>query len=91
MNKAQLVSNIASLTTLPQKDVESILEAYSQLILENVTKEEVPVPGIGNLVAKKQAARTAKNPQTGETVNVPERQTIKLRVKPSIRSELSRQ
>lgn len=41
--------------------------------------QEVKLPGIGTLRPATTAARTAFNPATGETVEVPERKTVKFR------------
>lgn len=51
-----------------EKAVDAIIEAITNCLKRG---EEVSIAGLGIFVAKKRAARKARNPKTGETVNVP--------------------
>ncbi|MGM9882521.1 MAG: HU family DNA-binding protein [Bacilli bacterium] len=74
MTKAELVEFIAEKADLTKADAGRALEA----VMEGVTKGlkesgKVTLVGFGTFSAKKRAARTGRNPQTGETVKIPAR------------------
>lgn len=61
---------------------EKILSAVSQSIVAVAkadAKNGARVPGMGTFKVKPQAARTARNPRTGETLHVAERTALKFK------------
>jgi len=53
-------------------DVEKTLDALGTVIAaELLGGGEIPLPGAGKHKVKKRAARKGRNPQTGETINIP--------------------
>ena len=69
MNKSELVDAIAKDTGLSKKDSEAALKS----IIENISKElskghEVALIGFGTFAVGKRAARSGRNPKTGETI-----------------------
>lgn len=72
MNKQDLVNAMAEETNLSKKDVESVLNSFVNVVstaLEN--KDKVQLVGFGTFETRERAARTGKNPQTGEALNIP--------------------
>lgn len=72
MNKQDLVNTMAEETNLSKKDVESVLNSFVNVVstaLEN--KDKVQLVGFGTFETRERAARTGKNPQTGEALNIP--------------------
>jgi len=74
MNKTDLINAVAEKSELSKKDSGNAVEA----VLETITKslandEEVRLIGFGTFKSKLRAARTARNPQSGESVEVPEK------------------
>ena len=72
MNKQDLVNAMAQETNLSKKDVESVLNSFVNVVstaLEN--KDKVQLVGFGTFETRERAARNGKNPQTGETLNIP--------------------
>lgn len=72
MNKQDLVNAMAEETNLSKKDVESVLNSFVNVVstaLEN--KDKVQLIGFGTFETRERAARTGKNPQTGEPLNIP--------------------
>ena len=71
MNKSELVDAIAKDTGLSKKDSEAALKS----IIENISKElskghEVALIGLGTFAVGKRAARSGRNPKTGETIKI---------------------
>ncbi len=74
MNKTQMVDTIAAETGLTKKAVGDVLEAFMDAVMQTVKKgDSVTFTGFGTFKASKRAARTGRNPQTGETIQIPAR------------------
>jgi len=72
MKKSDVIQAICEATGLGAGVVSSVLSALEDLTLQRVTKGDVMLlPGIGRLEVKDRAARTVRNPRTGEAFDVP--------------------
>ena len=71
MNKTQLVEAIAQDSGLSQADARRAVESFVTTV-ENTLKsgDEIAITGFGKFSVSNRAARTARNPATGETINV---------------------
>jgi len=71
MNKADLVNTVAADSGLAKTDaakaVDAVLDGIKGALSEG---ESVSLVGFGSFVVSERAARTARNPRTGETINV---------------------
>ncbi|MEN9921451.1 MAG: hypothetical protein RLZZ517_429 [Candidatus Parcubacteria bacterium] len=80
MNKASLVEKVQGVLGGTKADAERAVEALFDAITGELKKGgEVSVAGFGIFSVKKRAARTARNPRTGETVKVPAMNVPKFR------------
>lgn len=83
MNKAELIAAIAADLNLHKLVVEPVLESAGRVIAQHFAAADAGVdaeavlPGLGKLKATTRAARTGRNPKTGEPVEIPERMTVK--------------
>lgn len=74
MTKASLVEYIAEAADLTKADATRALEAMLAGVTKGLKKEgKVTLVGFGTFSAKKRAARTGRNPQTGAEVKIPAR------------------
>ena len=72
MNKAELVSAVAEKAGFTKKDAEKAVSAvFASIEQALVKKEKVQLVGFGTFEVKSRAARTGRNPQTKETINIP--------------------
>ena len=71
MNKTDLVNVVSQETELKKKDVEAVLNATLDAIM-NALKEgdKVQLIGFGNFEVKESAEREGRNPPTGETIKI---------------------
>jgi DNA-binding protein HU-beta len=81
MSKSQVVTHLAEKASIPKKTVGSVLEELVVL----ATKEcksggQFVVPGLGKAVKAHRKARQGRNPQTGETIQIPARTVVKFRL-----------
>lgn len=71
MNKSDLVSRVSAQAGLSKRDCDEAINATIDAITSAVAKgEKVTLPGFGTFEARKRAARTARNPQTGAAIKV---------------------
>lgn len=81
MNQAELVNAIAehhSNTGVSKTAIKFVLDAQADVIkAELYTGGEVTLPGVGKLSVSERAARTARNPRTGEEIAVPAKKAPK--------------
>ncbi|MBQ8193143.1 MAG: HU family DNA-binding protein [Bacilli bacterium] len=71
MTKAELVEFIAEKADLTKADAGRALEAMMEGVTTGLKKEgKVTLVGFGTFTAKRREARTGRNPQTGETVEI---------------------
>ncbi len=71
MNKDELVKEIAKKAGVSQKAAGDILSATLETIEKTVSKgKKVTLVGFGTFEARKRAARTGRNPQTGAELKI---------------------
>jgi len=73
MNKADLAQHVAEKLNLPKRQVEDMLNAVLDTVVENLKKgEEVVFTGFGAFSAKQRAARQGVNPQNpSQKIQIP--------------------
>ena len=71
MNKEELVQEIAKKSNVTQKEAAEVLGALIETIQKTVSKgKKVTLVGFGTFEARKRAARTGRNPQTGKEIKI---------------------
>jgi DNA-binding protein HU-beta len=72
MNKTELISGVAEKTGLTKKDSEAAVTAALDVIGGALASgDKVQLVGFGTFEVKDRAARTGKNPKTGESIAIP--------------------
>ena len=72
MNRAELVEILASKNDLSKNAANGVLETLIETIQTAVKKgDAVQLVGFGTFKSVKRAARTGKNPATGEALKIP--------------------
>ncbi|MBX6352660.1 MAG: HU family DNA-binding protein [Thermoflavifilum sp.] len=73
MNKNDLISKVAEATGLKKKDAEAAVNAVFGAIEDALKSgDKVQIIGFGTFETRKRAARSGRNPQTGEAITIPE-------------------
>lgn len=71
MKKSEMIEALAKETGLTKADVEKVYNGTFDLFKKELAKgEKVSVAGFGTFKISKRAARTGRNPQTGETISI---------------------
>lgn len=80
MNKADIINKIADEIGTTKADAERAVEVIITAIEKSLKSgEEVSIAGLGIFSAKVRNARTARNPRTGEAIEVPAMRVPKFR------------
>ena len=71
MNKTELVAAMVDKTGLTKKDLEDSLKAFTEVVAEELKKgEKIQLVGFGTFEVSERAARTGRNPRTGEEMKI---------------------
>ncbi|MES5930146.1 HU family DNA-binding protein [Bacillus cereus group sp. MG9] len=71
MNKTELTKQVAVTAELSQKDAAAATQAVLDAITSTLANEEkVQILGFGTFEVRERAARTGRNPQTGEEMQI---------------------
>lgn len=71
MKKSEMIEALANETGLTKADVERVFNGTFNLFKEELSKgNNVAVSGFGTFKVSHRAARTGRNPQTGETLKI---------------------
>lgn len=74
MKKSDLVDAIAGKAGVPKAQVQQMVDDVFDLIAEGLSKgEKIDLRGFGTFSVRDSAARTGRNPQTGEPIAIPAR------------------
>ena len=71
MNKAELIDAVAALADISKADSGRALDAVLAAIGKALKKgEQVTLVGFGTFLVRKRAARTGRNPRTGDAIKI---------------------
>lgn len=80
MNKAELVEAISNETKLSKADSQRAVEAFVNATTKALKKgDRVSLVGFGSFSVSKRAARTGRNPQTGQPIKISARNVAKFK------------
>ena len=80
MNKTELVDAISKEASLSKKDTEAFVKSFVDVISKALKKgDEVALVGFGTFAVSKRAARSGRNPKTGETIKIAASKTPKFK------------
>lgn len=80
MNKTELVDAVAESAGVSKADVDRMLKALEEVVEKTVAKGDgkVTLPGFVTFELTHRAARTARNPRTGEPIDIPAGRAVKV-------------
>ncbi len=90
MTKADLAAKIAEKNGISKKAAAEAVDAFISTVTETVASgEKVQLIGFGTFEVSERAARTGKNPQTGEKIKIPASKTIKFKVSKAVKDAVN--
>ncbi|MBQ9539443.1 MAG: HU family DNA-binding protein [Treponema sp.] len=91
MNKLELVDAMAKDTGLSKKDAEAALKSFIENVSKELTKgKPVQLIGFGTFDVGKRAARTGRNPKTGEEIKIPSSKTVKFKTGKALKDRVNK-
>jgi len=72
VNKSELIDAVAASADIPKAQAGRALDAVLESVTSTLAKgEQVVLVGFGTFSVKDRAARTGRNPQTGDPIDIP--------------------
>jgi DNA-binding protein HU-beta len=80
MNRSELIDAVADRSGVAKSDVDAALKGLYEVVAATVAKgeEKITIPGFISFEQGARSARTGRNPQTGEAIDVPASKTVKI-------------
>ena len=90
MNKSELIDAVADRSGVSKADAGKTIDAFF-VVLTSAVKggDKVVWPGFGSFTTSQSAARTGRNPQTGEAVDISASTRMKFTSSSALKGELN--
>ena len=89
LTKANIVNLLKEQIGLPKKDCLKIVNAYFEEISKGLERaEEIKIPKLGNFVVKHKKSRPGRNPKTGESYKISDRNVVSFKASKKLRESL---
>lgn len=85
MNKHDLIRNVAAMTGEKIGTTETVLKGIAEVVKQNAAKKEETDLGFAKVKTTEKAARTGRNPRTGEAKEISARTAIKITAHKSLK------
>lgn len=90
LNRSDVVAAIADQASLTKSQADSALSALQDLLVKSLGDgEAVKIPGFFNAERTERAARTGRNPRTGEELQIPAGHSVKLTAGSALKKAVS--
>lgn len=90
LKKAELIACVADKASLAKVDAEAAIEALLETIVDAMKEEKtINFSGFGSFSTTLRPARTARNPRTGESIEVEETKIVKFKVAKSFKEAVT--
>lgn len=90
MTKAELIDSVASDAGVSKADAERTIGAFFDHVVAGAKQgDKVAWPGFGSFSTSDRAARTGRNPQTGEPVKIAASTAMKFSASATLKSTLN--
>ena len=81
MSQSEVINHFAEKFGMKRAQVKELFEEMANLAASEVKENgEFVLPGFGKIVLSERKAREGRNPQTGETIQIPAKTTLKFRL-----------
>lgn len=90
MNRSEIANSIALRTGVSASTAAGMLSAFEQVLAESVARgEKVQLAGVLTVERVERAARTGRNPRTGEPLEIPAGHGVKITAGSRLKSAVS--
>jgi DNA-binding protein HU-beta len=90
MTKSELIGQIAENAGISKSDADKAYDAIISAIKSGLKQDgNVPLTGLGTFKVTHRAARTGRNPSTGETIQIAAKNVLKFKASKSAEEEIA--
>ncbi len=90
MTKADLIENVSERVGFYKKEASEIVELVFEVLKENLsTGENVKISGFGNFMVRRKKTRKGRNPQTGDEIQISERNVVTFKTSQVLKNALN--
>lgn len=90
MNKTELINAVAKKVGMSRKEAEKTVCAMFDTMTETLKSgEKVQIVGFGGFEVKTRASRAARNPRTGEEIEIPSSKSVAFKVGKVLKEEVN--
>lgn len=90
MKRTEFIKEASKKSNMSQKVIKEVLEALEDVLIDNISNgEDVPMFTGIKFKAATQSERIARNPKTGEIIQVPEKRVMKMKVGTAVKDRIS--
>ena len=90
MNKAQLVEKVAKSTKVNKQVAKQVLDSFLEAVDDSLSHgNTIEIRGFGSFKVKQRKARTARNPRTGDPVQLPPRKVAVFKVSKELKESIT--
>lgn len=91
VNRSELVRDLATRAGVSNADADKVLGALQEVLVEQVgAGEKVQITGLLSVERVERAARTGRNPRTGEELQIPAGYGVKVTAGSALKQAVSR-
>ncbi|WP_133126788.1 HU family DNA-binding protein [Legionella nagasakiensis] len=91
MNKSELVEAIANGSGVTKADASRVLDVFMATVTDVLKKgDQVVLPGFGSFSTGNRSARTGRNPQTGQTIQIKASRVAKFKAGKSLKEAVQK-
>lgn len=91
MTRSELIKSLASLCNdLPESKIDDITKYVFSLMTQHLSNgDRIEIRGFGSFGTKTREARTARNPKTGETIQVAAKRVVQFKAGKELKERLN--
>lgn len=90
MTKPELVSAMSEKTGVSKKDAAASIDAFVEIISDVLKHgDKLQLVGFGTFEVSERAARTGRNPQTGEDIKIPAAKILKFKAGAALKNAVN--
>lgn len=91
MNKTELVNAIASAAGVTKADAGRVLDVFMSTVITTLKRgDQIVLPGFGSFSTGNRSARTGRNPQTGQAIQIKASRVAKFKAGKNLKDEVQR-
>ncbi len=80
MTKDALIGAVAQEADITKAQAKAAYDALIKVVYAAAKEDDLLLPGLGKISKGKRAARTGRNPKTGESIQIPASETVRFKL-----------